>query len=62
MSRWTAVVFALLLAAVCFADNKPPLLLHHPTVNATHIVFVYAGDLWSVVSLADQPGNLHDPR
>ena len=48
MSRWTAGVFALLLAAVCFADNKPPLLLHHPTVNATHIVFVYAGDLWSV--------------
>jgi tricorn protease len=48
MSRWAAIVFALLMASVSFADENPPLLLHHPTINATQIVFVYAGDLWSV--------------
>jgi tricorn protease len=48
MLRFAAGVFALLLVIVCLADENPPLLLHHPTVNATHIVFVYAGDLWSV--------------
>src|SRR4029077_15969800 len=48
MLRFAAGVFALLLVSVCLADENPPLLLHHPTVNATHIVFVYAGDLWSV--------------
>ena len=30
------------------ADENPPLLLHHPTVSVTQIVFAYAGDLWSV--------------
>ncbi len=48
MLRFVASVFALLVATVCFADENPPLLLHHPTVSATQIVFVYAGDLWSV--------------
>ena len=48
MLRWAASVFALLVASVCFADENPPLLLHHPTISATQIVFVYAGDLWSV--------------
>ena len=40
--------FALLVASVCLADENPPLLLHHPTISATQIVFVYADDLWSV--------------
>jgi tricorn protease len=48
MWRLAASIFALLMASVCFADENPPLLLHHPTVSATQIVFVYAGDLWSV--------------
>jgi tricorn protease len=48
MLRWAASVFALLVASVCLADENPPLLLHQPTVNTTQIVFVYAGDLWSV--------------
>jgi tricorn protease len=48
MLRLAASVFALLLAGVCLADENPPLLLHHPTINTTNIVFVYAGDLWSV--------------
>ena len=48
MWRWAAGVFALLLASVCLADENPPLLLRHPTISATQIVFVYGGDLWSV--------------
>ena len=34
------------LAAIGAADE--PLLLQKPTLSKTHIVFVYAGDLWSV--------------
>jgi tricorn protease len=34
-------------AAVCFAANEP-LLLQKPALSKTHIVFVYAADLWSV--------------
>ena len=48
MLRFAAGVFALLVACVCLADENPPLLLHQPTISATQIVFVYAGDLWSV--------------
>lgn len=48
MLRFVAGFFALVLLNVCFADENPPLLLRHPTVSATHIVFVYGGDLWSV--------------
>src|SRR5580692_3033171 len=48
MIRMAASLLTLLVASVCFADENPPLLLHHPTISATQIVFVYAGDLWSV--------------
>lgn len=48
MLRFFGGVLALILAAVCLADENPPLLLRHPTVSATRIVFVYGGDLWSV--------------
>jgi tricorn protease len=48
MYRVAIVLFALVTAGACFADDHPPLLLHHPTLSATQIVFVYAGDLWSV--------------
>jgi tricorn protease len=48
MWRSVAGVVALLMASVCWAEENPPLLLHHPTVSATQIVFVYADDLWSV--------------
>jgi len=48
MWRSGAGVLALLVASVCWAEENPPLLLHHPTVSATQIVFVYADDLWSV--------------
>ncbi|HWQ56527.1 MAG TPA: PDZ domain-containing protein [Bryobacteraceae bacterium] len=41
-----AVLVCLLAAGWCLAQK--PLLLQKPTLNQTHIVFVYAGDLWSV--------------
>ena len=49
MRRLTFVA-VLLFFAVAFlnaaAQSDPPLLLRFPTVNKTHIVFNYAGDLW----------------
>src|ERR1700675_588039 len=48
MLRMAAGVFALLVVSVCVGDEKPGLVLPQPTVSATEIVFVYAGDLWSV--------------
>ena len=41
------LILAVLCAAVLCAGAEP-LLLQKPTLNQTHIVFVYAGDLWSV--------------
>jgi tricorn protease len=43
----TRISLTLLLAASALAADQP-LLLQKPTVNKTHIVFSYAGDLWSV--------------
>lgn len=61
--------FSLLLvlaATICAADE--PLLLQQPTLSKTHIVFVYAGDLWRVprdggdaVRLTVGPGLEADP-
>ena len=48
MFRFAAALFTLMLANVCLADESPQLLLRHPTLSATQIAFVYAGDLWSV--------------
>ncbi|MDR3678162.1 MAG: PDZ domain-containing protein [Acidobacteriota bacterium] len=48
MSRILALLFALMTASVCLAEAPPPLLLQHPTLNATQIAFVYAGELWIV--------------
>lgn len=39
---------ALLVVDVCFAQNAPPLLLQHPTLSPTKIVFAYGDDLWEV--------------
>ncbi len=50
------------------AADEAPLLLQKPTVNRTHIVFAYAGDLWSVarsggsaVRLTSGAGNETNP-
>ena len=39
---------SLLTAAAAFAQTDRPQLLQKPTVSRTHIVFSYAGDLWTV--------------
>src|SRR5579864_7573304 len=38
----------LVCASLCFAATSSHALLKSPTLNRTHIVFTYAGDLWSV--------------
>ena len=47
MPRFAALL-SFFIAAVCFAQSEHPLLLQKPTINATDIVFTYAGDLWKV--------------
>lgn len=51
-----------------FDPGPNPMLMQHPTVNATTIVFSYAGDLWSVPRtggdakrLTSAPGIENDP-
>src|SRR5438477_10668609 len=48
MNRAALAVVLFSIAVACFADTSRPLLLQRPTLNSTHIVFSYAGDLWSV--------------
>jgi tricorn protease len=48
MLRFLAGMFSLMLASVSLADEHTPLLLRHPTLSASQIVFVYGEDLWSV--------------
>ncbi|MDX2041505.1 MAG: PDZ domain-containing protein [Acidobacteriota bacterium] len=42
-----SLLLAVALASLCLAQGEAT-LFQKPTVNQTHIVFVYAGDLWSV--------------
>jgi tricorn protease len=56
------------LALAAIGDADEPLLLQKPTLIKTHIVFAYAGDLWSVlreggdaVRLTGGTGNETDP-
>ncbi len=66
-------VLSLLLTAVCpvVANDVLPSggMMRYPDVSATHIVFVYAGDLWTVPReggvaspLASPPGREVNPR
>ncbi|MBV8820767.1 MAG: PD40 domain-containing protein, partial [Acidobacteriaceae bacterium] len=41
-------LLVLLAAITSLVAAESPLLIRQPTVNRTHIVFSYAGDLWSV--------------
>lgn len=59
---------SLLFVAGLAAAEPPGLLLQKPTMNRTHIVFVYAGDLWSVpreggsaIRLTTSPGGENHP-
>ncbi|HEY3281770.1 MAG TPA: PDZ domain-containing protein [Armatimonadota bacterium] len=60
--RLFALLFLVGGATLSWAD--PPLILQHPTLSQTRIVFSYAGDLWSVgreggqaVRLTSSPGS-----
>jgi len=62
------LLFGFLALASVGAAADGPLLLQKPTLNKTHIVFVYAGDLWTVprdggdaVRLTTASGNETDP-
>src|SRR6266487_1227452 len=46
MTRLLALLIS--IAAVCLAEQNPPLLAQQPTLSATQIVFVFANDLWIV--------------
>ena len=48
MFRFVAGLFALVTVSVGLASGQAPLVLQHPTLSATQIAFVYAGDLWTV--------------
>jgi tricorn protease len=66
------VLFLLLLLFPCLVGNaqaEKPLLMQQPTLNATHIVFAYGGQLWSVsrkggdaVQLTNGPGRKSNPQ
>lgn len=77
--RWIPVVVLALTAAVAnppahvAQDEKPHItnarMLRYPDVSATHICFVYAGDIWTVAKsggkaqrLSTAPGEEYKPR
>jgi tricorn protease len=48
MRRFLVSTFLASFSLTAFAATEPRPLLRRPAVNRTHIVFSYAGDLWSV--------------
>jgi tricorn protease len=56
MRKWFAVLVVVLMvlfaASICSAQAEKPTLFQKPTLSKTHVVFVYAGDLW----IADRAG------
>ena len=48
MPRFACVLCLFMAAIVCAAEDNSPLLLQKPALSRTQIVFVYAGDVWSV--------------
>ena len=48
MSRFVWVLCLFIAATVCAAQDNSLLLLQKPALSRTQIIFVYAGDLWSV--------------
>ncbi len=69
MNRLCAAFALLFAVSLPAADPAAPLLLQQPTLSETQIVFVYAGDLWSVpreggeaVRLTTAPGREYGPH
>jgi tricorn protease len=48
MHKLTTPILLLLLPVAALAGADKPLLLRHPTLNRSHVVFVHGGDLWGV--------------
>src|SRR4026209_256047 len=48
MKKVIPILAVILIAASFVCAQENPLLMRTPTMNKTHIVFSYAGDLWSV--------------
>jgi len=42
------ILILLVTSITAFAQDTKPMLFRQPTMNSTHIVFVFAGDLWKV--------------
>ncbi len=66
---FVAFVISFFVCAGARAQSEQPLLMQQPTLNATHIVFAYGGDLWSVerkggaaVRLTSGPGASSNPK
>jgi tricorn protease len=60
---------ALLACSLVRAQSEMPLLMQGPTLNASHIVFAYAGELWRVsreggaaLQLTSGPGQKSNPH
>ena len=67
--RFLCLVIGLLISYCAHAQDQKPLLMQQPTLNATHIVFAYGGDLWSVdrnggaaIRLTSGPGRKTNPK
>ncbi len=65
---WSLIICCSICAGA-YAQNEQPLLMQQPTLNATHIVFAYGGDLWSVerkggvaLRLTSGPGASSNPK
>lgn len=69
MKRSILVIAAFVVCAISsFAQSGSPMLFRQPTMSRTHIVFVFAGDLWSVpraggsaIRLTSSNGNENNP-
>ncbi|HWA82622.1 MAG TPA: hypothetical protein VG820_04270, partial [Fimbriimonadaceae bacterium] len=68
MSLFLAIAAAAAVTPDPFDPGPNPMLMRHPTMNATTIVFQFAGDLWSVprsggdaARLTSAPGVESDP-
>jgi len=48
VKTWISCIILCLSLSLVAADSKTPLLLQQPTLSETRIVFVFAGDLWSM--------------
>ena len=63
------LALALLACSALAAQSQEPLLMQEPTLNASHIVFAYGGELWSVsreggaaLQLTSGPGQKSNPH